>query len=712
LEKTYRKRRSLMEEFESTEKHYVVTLSATDQQYQVPLSEIVTAAQDRQMFQYFPKLIEKHCVLLDQLQSALADWTDESCIGETLLKWIPSLRIYEQYVAALAPAQDVVAVLEKDPKVSVVLRECHIGAVYSGANGLLALLTTPIQRMMRYVIILKSLLKYTPDDHPDRSMVAKALEAVSVMADHINSTKEETDHARRLQAIDAHLVGDKQSLYDSVSELAGKHQFKSKSFRTPHWCGYCNTFLRGLKKQGVICKKCKFAAHAACAKKMPNNCGSEQSKPTLLKEGRDYVCEVTANFSQISLAPDAIFSEELKKKRRPLLVFLFTDAVMFAEAEAGSDEEKLAFIAIARFYSLRTNRLMEIVRSNATTITMKSARDDCSYSIEFDEELKCNSFFEVLTNTFNQWHSSQFRKSSSMREQLVSEGLLEEQSDTIVVPVPTESEIRFVIPSTARVPTSVKHKDDYYTAYIINIYRVDPETGAPVEETLLKRYSQLFSLNQKLKKIYKKLPKFPPKKWFNNTDSHVVQYRCKKLQNYLNELNKVPGVWTHPLLEQFFSTNVDEANSSSDEESHTSAGTLPSQPSSHLSGSLRVSTSSFGRRSTIIGMSFGGAEPAEREVGSDELSDSAHGTADQQQHQQHQQYDPQSAVRFSTTEPVCYVQALYDFEPQQDSELGFSQGEQLEIIDKTNDEWWYARVRGLTGYVPVNYLLLVGLNEA
>jgi Phorbol esters/diacylglycerol binding domain (C1 domain)/RhoGEF domain len=122
--------------------------------------------------------------------------------------------------------------------------------------------------MMRYVIILKSLLKYTPEDHPDHGVVAKALEAVSVMADHINATKKQTDHARRMQAINTHLVGDRRSLYDSVSSLPGQHRFKPKTFRSPQWCGYCNHLLRGITKQGVRCKKCKFAAHAACAKKV------------------------------------------------------------------------------------------------------------------------------------------------------------------------------------------------------------------------------------------------------------------------------------------------------------------------------------------------------------------------------------------------------------------------------------------------------------
>jgi hypothetical protein len=63
-----------MDEFESTEKHYVMVLSATDKQYQAPLSEIVSAAQDRQMFQYFPRLIDKHCTLLETLQVALENW--------------------------------------------------------------------------------------------------------------------------------------------------------------------------------------------------------------------------------------------------------------------------------------------------------------------------------------------------------------------------------------------------------------------------------------------------------------------------------------------------------------------------------------------------------------------------------------------------------------------------------------------------------------
>lgn len=52
--------------------------------------------------------------------------------------------------------------------------------------------------------------------------------------------------------------------------------------------------------------------------------------------------------------------------------------------------------------------------------------------------------------------------------------------------------------------------------------------------------------------------------------------------------------------------------------------------------------------------------------------------------------------------------ALYDFEAVQDGDLGFTKGDVIEIIDKTNDvnAWWRGRLNGREGVFPGNYVKL------
>lgn len=57
------------------------------------------------------------------------------------------------------------------------------------------------------------------------------------------------------------------------------------------------------------------------------------------------------------------------------------------------------------------------------------------------------------------------------------------------------------------------------------------------------------------------------------------------------------------------------------------------------------------------------------------------------------------------------VYALWDYEPQKDDELGFSEGDCLTVLrreDEVEKEWWWARCGDHEGYIPRN---LLGVSE-
>ncbi|XP_061171561.1 SH3 and PX domain-containing protein 2A-like isoform X2 [Saccostrea echinata] len=45
-----------------------------------------------------------------------------------------------------------------------------------------------------------------------------------------------------------------------------------------------------------------------------------------------------------------------------------------------------------------------------------------------------------------------------------------------------------------------------------------------------------------------------------------------------------------------------------------------------------------------------------------------------------------------------------EFIPESDTELGFKEGWVVEVLDSSEDDWWYARVDGREGWVPAEYL--------
>ncbi|CAG8575557.1 6845_t:CDS:10 [Paraglomus brasilianum] len=54
--------------------------------------------------------------------------------------------------------------------------------------------------------------------------------------------------------------------------------------------------------------------------------------------------------------------------------------------------------------------------------------------------------------------------------------------------------------------------------------------------------------------------------------------------------------------------------------------------------------------------------------------------------------------------PVTRVRALYDFAPSESSELGFSRGDVITVLDSVYKDWWRGELRGRTGIFPVNYI--------
>ncbi|KAA1082446.1 ESCRT-0 subunit protein hse1 [Puccinia graminis f. sp. tritici] len=50
------------------------------------------------------------------------------------------------------------------------------------------------------------------------------------------------------------------------------------------------------------------------------------------------------------------------------------------------------------------------------------------------------------------------------------------------------------------------------------------------------------------------------------------------------------------------------------------------------------------------------------------------------------------------------VKALYDFEPNEEGELSFKEGDIIRVIDSVYKDWWKGELRGQIGIFPVNYI--------
>ncbi|CAG09973.1 unnamed protein product, partial [Tetraodon nigroviridis] len=66
------------------------------------------------------------------------------------------------------------------------------------------------------------------------------------------------------------------------------HNFKVHTFRGPHWCEHCASFMWGLMAQGVKCADCGMNVHKECSAQVSNDC-----KPNLRHIRKIYSCDLT-----------------------------------------------------------------------------------------------------------------------------------------------------------------------------------------------------------------------------------------------------------------------------------------------------------------------------------------------------------------------------------------------------------------------------------
>ncbi|XP_033870315.1 rho guanine nucleotide exchange factor 38-like [Acipenser ruthenus] len=195
------KRSKVIHELVQTEKDYLIDLELCIKEVVQPLRDIQVVDVDR-LFINIESVSEVSAKLLSKLEEAIAEADPQrQIIGETFIEIKSSLEeVYKIYCYHHDDANSLLKSYEKDEEVKRHFRNCVLSLkkIYDseGKPNLLdmgSLMIKPVQRVMKYPLLLGELWNSTPDCHPDNKPLEEALAAVKRINTNINEFKRRKD---------------------------------------------------------------------------------------------------------------------------------------------------------------------------------------------------------------------------------------------------------------------------------------------------------------------------------------------------------------------------------------------------------------------------------------------------------------------------------------------------------------------------------------
>jgi len=244
------KRTEIFREIVSSERTYVNALTELHDNWYLPLMEaikyrkpIIPQKEINNIFTISEGILCLHQNLLKALESALTDWDENQTIGDIFIRNANALKLYTEYINRYNISVETLNVVITQPLFQEFTRSRTRG---NPAHVLTSLLIQPVQRIPRYEMLLKDLLKCTWISHPDYENLEIAVEKIVEAAAFNNEQKRKAECLMRLLEIQNELkevIQIHQSGRDIIKEGQIKipkqsmlSQKKGKKRKTVHYC--------------------------------------------------------------------------------------------------------------------------------------------------------------------------------------------------------------------------------------------------------------------------------------------------------------------------------------------------------------------------------------------------------------------------------------------------------------------------------------------
>lgn len=209
-------------ELYDTEKSYVESLQILVNKYMRPLKSPDSAGTVEgtlvdEIFYMIPEILSHHESFLDVLQQRLACWDTRQKVGDIFVESFTKQPVIDTYTAFInnwkSAKEAIKMATHAKPSFAKFLE--HTSREHKGKLALDALLIMPVQRIPRYELLIKELIKHTQHDHPDHQLLVLAQKEVHELALKINRMEREAFQHEQMQQ----RVRDVEQLIEGVMDL-------------------------------------------------------------------------------------------------------------------------------------------------------------------------------------------------------------------------------------------------------------------------------------------------------------------------------------------------------------------------------------------------------------------------------------------------------------------------------------------------------------
>ncbi|XP_065209606.1 protein vav isoform X2 [Planococcus citri] len=186
------KRDYVINELIETEKNYVDVLNTLQKSFMRPLKNCISEDDYATIFFGINELAEIHTGFHVQLRKACTPCSTQR-LSEVFLGWRQRFIIYGDYCANLTSAESrILEICSKNEVIKQEVDRCQQEANNSKFK-LRDLLFVPMQRILKYHLLLDKLLQETQPHHEDFRGLERAKEAMVDVAEYINEVKRDSD---------------------------------------------------------------------------------------------------------------------------------------------------------------------------------------------------------------------------------------------------------------------------------------------------------------------------------------------------------------------------------------------------------------------------------------------------------------------------------------------------------------------------------------